>query len=48
MLQQHEKFPLTIALFYDSRDLPDDLVKYAAARFLDIFVLKKEKILTKI
>lgn len=45
ILETHEKYPLTVALFYDSRDLDDDLSRYLCNRILDIYVLKKEKIL---
>ena len=45
MLESHEQHPLTVALFYDSRDLDDTICKYLCNRILDIYVLKKEKIL---
>ena len=41
------KYPLTLALFYDSRDLDDDITLYLATRLLDIYILKKEKVLNK-
>jgi len=41
------KYPLTLALFYDSRDLDDDITLYLATRLLDIYILKKSKILEK-
>ena len=45
MLESHDTHPLTVALFYDSRDLDDTICKYFCNRILDIYVLKKEKIL---
>ena len=46
-LQSDSTYPLTIALFYDSRDLDDEMISYIATRLLDIYILKKEKILKK-
>ena len=45
MLQAHDEYPLTMALFYDSADMDDELARYMCNRILDIYVLKKEKIL---
>ena len=47
MLESHDTHPLTVALFYDSRDLDDTICKYFCNRILDIYVLKKEKILAQ-
>ena len=47
MLESHETYPLTLALFYDSGDLEDDIAKYMCLSLLDIYVIKKEKILKK-
>ena len=47
MLEQHEQYPLTLALFYDSNELDDDIARYLSQRLLDIYALKKEKILKK-
>ena len=46
-LHSDQTYPLTIALFYDSRDLDDEIIAYLATRLLDIYILKKEKILKK-
>ena len=45
MLETHEVYPLTLALFYDSTDVDDELARYLCNRLLDIYVLKKDKIL---
>ena len=45
MLESHEEYPLTVALFYDSRDMDDTISRYFCNRILDIYVIKKEKIL---
>ena len=47
LLESHESYPLTLALFYDSADLHDQIARYLSQRLLDIYVLKKEKILKK-
>ena len=47
IIESHEKYPLTVVLFYDSRDLEEELCKYLCGRILDIYVLKKEKILVQ-
>ena len=47
MLESHEQYPLTLSLFYDSADLDDDIARYLSQRLLDIYILKKEKILKK-
>lgn len=47
MLESHETYPLTLALFYDSREMDDDIAHYLSQRLLDIYVLKKDKILQK-
>ena len=46
MLESHDIWPLTVAIFYDSADMEDELTKYLCQRLLDIYVIKKEKILT--
>ncbi len=35
-----------MALFYDSADMDDELCRYMCNRILDIYVIKKEKILS--
>ncbi len=45
ILESSDEYPLTIVLFYDSRDMEDEMARYLSARLLDIYVLKKEKIL---
>ena len=45
MLETHEVYPITLALFYDSQDVDDELARYLCNRLLDIYVLKKDKIL---
>ena len=47
MLESHEEHPLTLALFYDSREMDDDISRYLSQRLLDIYCLKKDKILQK-
>ena len=46
-LYSDQSYPLTIALFYDSRDLDDEIISYLATRLLDIYILKKDKTLRK-
>ena len=40
-------YPLTLAIFYDSSDMDDELISYLSMRLMDIYILKKEKILKK-
>lgn len=47
MLESHDEHPLTVAFFYDSKDLDDSICRYLCNRILDIYVLKKEKILAQ-
>ena len=47
LLESHDEYPLTIVLFYDSGDLDDEVARYLGNRLLDIYVLKKEKILQR-
>ena len=47
MLEVNDQYPLTLALFYDSNELNDEIAKYLSQRLLDIYVIKKEKILKK-
>ena len=45
ILESHFEHPLTIVLFYDSNDMDEELCRYMCNRILDIYVLKKDKIL---
>jgi len=42
-LDHHEKFPLTIVLFYDSQLFSEQIMKGLTTKILDIFVYKYEK-----
>lgn len=41
IMEHHDRYPLTIVLFYDERDLEEKITRYLASRLLDIFVWKK-------
>ena len=45
LLEHNGELPLTLALFYDSRDMDEQVMRYLAIRLLDIYIVKKADIL---
>ena len=45
LLEHHEAYPLTLVLFYDSRDYDEGIMRYLTIRLLEKYVTKKDKLL---
>ena len=45
LLEHNGELPLTLALFYDSRDMDEQVMRYLAIRLLDIYIVKKADVL---
>ena len=43
LLEHHSEYPITMVLFYDSRDYDEPIMRVLAVRLFDIFCDKNEK-----